>query len=169
MDNTAPRLDTPAWLLDLNGRQHAAVGEFEIIHVMTERPTLFEVPLSPSYCRHALTWQDHIVPVMDIQAFLIEQKKGSQAPVEPTPDSAIAIVAYQAGTDQATQHGALVMRNLPTRSVVRDDQACALPTTQHDGWEWLAISCYDDPAYGATPILDLPRIFSQRPTTKITN
>ncbi len=46
--------DVNAWLLHLGNGLHAAVGELEMIHVLPDFPTLFDIPGSPAYARQVL-------------------------------------------------------------------------------------------------------------------
>ncbi|NJN45168.1 MAG: hypothetical protein HC808_00150 [Candidatus Competibacteraceae bacterium] len=144
--------ETTAWLLDLDSDLVAAVGEREMIHVI-QAPVLFEVPSSPRYCRNVLVWQDNILPIMDIAAWLKKLPGRQVCPVA-------GIFAYQTQPDWDIQYGALMLTATPSRTRVNDNQACTLPD-QPAGWKTLALSCFTEVERNI-PILDLPTLFSGR-------
>jgi hypothetical protein len=141
--------ETTAWVLDFDGDLRAAVGEREMVHVI-QSPVLFDVPQSPSYCRYVLIWQDTILPVMDLAAWLREQPGRQVCPVA-------GVFAYQTRPGRDIQYGALALATTPVRTRVNDTQGCVLPT-QPD-WQALAISCFIEGEH-SVPILDVPTIFS---------
>ena len=152
-----------AWVLSLPGRLHAAVGPFELVHILPTTPTLFEVPGTPAYCRHALVWQDQILPLMDLGA----RVRGTPGLADDTVTLIglrwlAGIVAYRDPDSGEVRHGGLQLARVPERSVVTDAQACRLPRGLR-GWRPLAISCFEHPHLGAVPILDLARVFSAPP------
>jgi len=138
------------WLLNLDGRHRAAVGQGEMVHLI-ETPALMEVPGSPFHCRQALLWEELLLPAMDLAAWLEGQ---------PTPrhQTLAGICAYQPPGATEPAFGALLLADFPRRLRVDDEQASDLPE-QPPGWRELAISCFDT-GDGAIPILDLPYIFS---------
>jgi chemotaxis signal transduction protein len=142
--------ESGAWIMDLDGELQAAVGEREMLHVV-QGPELYLIPLSPPYCQHVLIWQDTILPMMDLAAWLKGQPERREHRIA-------GIFAYQARGDQAIRYGALSLAATPVRAQVNDQQACPLPT-QPRGWKRLSLSCF---ALGERiiPILDLPTIFS---------
>ncbi len=142
-----------AWMLALDDRLRAAVGEHELIHLI-EAPTLLEVPLSPYYCRRAILWNNLLLPAMDLAAWL----RGREQPAQQERKLA-GVVAYQPQMG-AAEYGVLLLSDIPARTHVSDTQACKLPE-QPTGWRDLAISCFLD-AETPVPILDLPLIFSGR-------
>ncbi len=139
-----------AWLLNLGGALRAALGERQMLHFV-DAPQLLEIPETPPHCHQVLIWQDNILPVMDLGAWL---------GVSAAPDELAftGIAAYQEHPEQPPQYGALLLAGIPTRVQVNDDQVCELPG-QPRGWQYLAMSCFthDDQAI---PILNLPSIFS---------
>jgi chemotaxis signal transduction protein len=142
--------ETTAWLLDLDSDLVAAVGEREMIHVI-QSPVLFEVPQCPNYCQHVLVWQDNILPVMDIAAWL------RKLPARQVC-SVAGIFAYQTRPEEDVQYGALMLATTPSRTRVNDNQACALPD-EPMGWQTLALSCFTAVERNI-PILNLPTLFS---------
>ena len=150
---TESPMESTAWILALDDRLRAAVGERELIHLI-EAPTLLEVPLSPYYCRRAILWNNLLLPAMDLAAWL----RGREQPAQQERKLA-GVVAYQPQMG-AAEYGVLLLSDIPARTRVSDTQACKLPE-QPTGWRDLAISCFLD-AETPVPILDLPLIFSGR-------
>jgi chemotaxis signal transduction protein len=142
--------DASAWLLTLDAELQAAVGARELIHLM-QFPAVFEIPDAPLHCRQVLLWQEEIVPVLDVAAWL----RGRRASAVPL--SLVGIFAYQA-TPETVAFGALPLLVPPPRRRVSDDQACALPE-QPSGWSRIALSCFSD-GDRKVPILDLRHLFS---------
>lgn len=140
-----------AWLLELDYQMYTAVGELEMVHLL-QAPTLFRLPKAPFYCDHLLVWQDRIIPLFDLLAWL----EGYPLPREHLM---VGICAYQPQPQTALRYGALSLVSIPTRARIKDEQACELPK-QPAGWHNLAISCVQDQDR-VIPILDLPHIFSQ--------
>ena len=139
-----------AWTIELDSRLYAAVGEFEMVHIVQE-PELFDIPQTPFYCSQVLIWQNRIIPVMDLLAWL-------EGYALPRKHDTIGIFAYQQQSGAPLDFGALPMVSIPVRAQVGDDQACDLPATP-PGWRELSISCFSD-NNRIIPILDLPYIFS---------
>ena len=142
-----------AWLLDLGGGLHAAVGEREMLHVLPDSPRLYEIPRSPPYCRKVLIWQGEILPVMDLARRLsVHEATAAQSP------PLIVITAFQEQQGVAPRHGALLLGSAPARIRVSDAQACELPQPQ-SRWRSFAIACFEHADRGAVPVVDLGRIF----------
>lgn len=144
--------ETNAWLLDLGDGLHAAVGELEIIHLLPDPPTLFEIPQSPAYCRKVLVWQGEILPLMNIAMRL-------SVLAVPKNQMLVAITAFQDYPGAAPHYGALSLDGPPVRIRVDDSLACELPEPQSD-WQRLAISCFRLSNQDPVPILDLGQVFS---------
>jgi chemotaxis signal transduction protein len=153
-----------AWQLDLGSGLWAAVGEREMIHLMSDPPALFEIPHSPSYCRRVFVWQGRILPLMDLPLRLLGQHSLSQG--------LLAVVAFQKYPEATIRHGALLLDSPPVRIRVEDSQACDLPESP-SGWRHLAIACFEQAQQGPVPILDLSRVFLLPPAsasgTKLTD
>ena len=143
--------ESTAWLLPLQGAWRAAVGEWELVHLI-EAPVLVDIPVTPFYCRQVLLWENRILPVLDLAVWLAGQ------PLAPRDQMLAGIFAYQAQSEAALSYGILLLDGVPTRQVVHDEEACALPA-EPMGWQKVAISCFGD-GDSAVPILDLPYIFS---------
>ncbi|MCP5158474.1 MAG: hypothetical protein H6975_03495 [Gammaproteobacteria bacterium] len=140
-----------AWVLALDHRWFAAIGERELVHLV-ETPTLLEVPTCPYFCRSVLAWNDRLLPAIDLAAWLQQQ---------PRVDhhwKLAGIVAYQPAPGVMPDYGALLLADIPERLPVTDAQACPLPE-QPPGWRELALSCFRR-GEDAIPILDLPYLFT---------
>ena len=122
--------DCTAWVLNLGDGLWAAVGEFELAHVIPYSPVLFEIPWCPLYCRQALIWEDEVLPVIDLGERLLGEvtRRGeARAGVGAEIETLVGVVAYSTRPGDAPKHGGLLMREVPSRVRVSDRQACALP------------------------------------------
>ncbi len=146
-----------AWLLHLPGGPRAAVGELEMVHVVPSSPALFEIPLSPFYCRNVVVWRDEVLPLMNLAA-RVTGEAVAQTETIAGIENLVGIVAYQSCSDGAPRKGALVLGGAPARIRVSDVQACALPASEQ-GWRPITISCFKHPDHGPVPVLDLPAVF----------
>lgn len=143
-----------AWLLDLGRGLHAAVGELEMVHVLPDAPTLFEVPQTPDYCRQVLVWQGEVLPLMDVAMRLVARPAS-----ESGSRGLIVVTAFQQYPGAAPRHGALLLSTAPVRIRVNDAQACELPESQ-PVWRRLAVACFEHSDRGPVPVLDLRALFS---------
>ena len=139
-----------AWILDFAGGFQAAVGELELVYLI-QFPALIDIPQTPFYCRHALIWEEDILPVMDLGALLAGHIIHNKLPLA-------GIFAYQQQAETRLHYGAIPLSAIPKRRQVRDEQACELPR-QPSVWQAVAISCFSD-GDRIIPILNLPYIFS---------
>jgi chemotaxis signal transduction protein len=156
-------LESNGWLLKLRGQLRAAVGLRELVHVLPHSPRLYPVPQTPPHARHVILWEGKILPVVDLAAYLeagVEDDMGT-ATKQLSLDHLVGIVAYQTAPATEVSLAGMLLGKVPERIRVTDDQACALPQGPA-GWQQVAISCFEHPAHGAVPILDLPRLFSGR-------
>jgi len=156
--------EATAWLLSFKGHLRAAVGELELVHVLTESPTLFAIPDTPGYCRHVLVWQGHLLPLVDLGARL-EGDRHLQSDTVAGIDSLIAILAYQRSPGDPPEYGGLLLDRVPIRALVSDDRACAL-SPELEAWRSLAISCFEHGDHGPIPVLDVPRLFLSVPVSR---
>jgi chemotaxis signal transduction protein len=147
-----------AWLLNVDAGVPAAVGELEMVHLLPDAPTLYEIPRSPGHCRKVLVWQDAVLPLLDLNARL--SLAGTAVTAEGQGVHAqIALCAYRAAPGAAQQLGALLLRDIPHRIRVRDADARELPEALL-AWRPYAISCFEHATLGPIPVLDLYRVFS---------
>jgi hypothetical protein len=144
-----------AWILDFGAGYKAAVGARELIHLIDVHAT-FQVPCAPAYCNKLVTWQERLLPVMDVVCRLGDTTLGSHF---------IAVVGYQPRQGGQPQFGALLLATPPKNVVVSDEQACELP--EHTpGWAELAISCFDLQGE-SVPILNLNSLFNRLPVPRL--
>jgi hypothetical protein len=143
-------MESIAWLLDFGDGELAAVGRRELLHLVPQ-PEIFEVPRTPQHCSRVLIWQDRVVPVWDVRAWLSPESRMESAPLA-------AIVGYQLRTREQPRFGAVLLVKPPGRIAVKDADACELADRQAR-WKELAISSF---RHGEDPvaILDLPRMYS---------
>ena len=155
--------EATAWLLSFNGDLRTAVGELELVHVLSESPKLFAIPDTPGYCRHVLLWQEHVLPVVDLGVRLLGDRQAKSDSIAEN-DKLIGILAYQRLPGEPPGYGGLLLDQVPTRARVSDERACAL-APEPEEWASLAISCFEHGDHGPIPILDVPRLFLSAPAT----
>ena len=144
-----------AWLLELVQGLLAAVGEREMVHLLPDKPALFEIPYAPVYCRHVLVWQGEVLPLMNLAKRVLGRAETGDQPV-------IVITAFQDHSGAQAKHAALALSAPPNRIWVNDSQACELPDSS-DAWRTLTIACFEQPDCGPVPILALDKVFSLPP------
>jgi chemotaxis signal transduction protein len=149
-----------AWILPITQTVSAAVGEFELVHVLPDHPAAFDIPQAPHYCRQVMVWQNRIVPLMDLaMRFQVpgwepEEKSGTAA------NRVIGILAYRAEGAESLEYGALILSAIPRRCEVNDEQACPLPPWLTP-WRRYASACFrPEGPHSAIPVLRLDRLFS---------
>lgn len=143
-----------AWVLDIGGDHKVAIGKLEMVHLI-ENPTLMQASIQSPYCSYSLDWQGEKIPVADLTRSLTQTPSVSETGLEP---EIVAIVAYEAEESTLPKYGGLVLNTIPKRQQVSNEQACRLPEPEAS-WLNVAISCFSDNGQ-STPVLDLPRIFS---------
>jgi len=148
-----------AWLREVGGNLHVAIGERELVHVADIPNTLFEIPRAPAHCRKLMIWQGNVVPLLDLALRLPE----ADAPSRAAKISGSAIITGYNPAPGVTAYGAIFHRGTPTRALVDDNQAAPLPARPLE-WRTLAHSCFHDANKGPVPILNLARIFLQTPS-----
>ena len=154
-------LENNGWVISLKGSWYAALGQYELVHILPYSPVLYTIPQTPPHACHVIVWQENILPVLDLATYLAEDGDAwfDTWTTEVSMENLVVIVAYRGFGGSETKLGALLLRKVPERVEVTDEQACELPA--HLGrWTALAISCFEHPNYGPVPILDLSRIFS---------
>jgi chemotaxis signal transduction protein len=140
------------WLLHFSERVRAAIGLREMLYVLPDEPATYPVPRAPAHASHVVMWQQHLVPLIDLNVCI------AGAGVK-SAHKLVGIVACAAANDAdaGTALGALVMCRAPERIQVSDGQACGLPDAPA-GWRSISASCFRHPLHGPVPILDLPAI-----------
>ena len=140
-----------AWVLDFGADLRAAVSEREMLHLVSS-PELYDVPATPFHCRQVVVWKREILPVVDFAAWLSGHPDRQAV-------SLLGIFGYQDDSGSAPRQGALILRAIPQRFSVNDDEASDLPDTSRL-WEEVALACFENNAGKRIPIIDLAKIFS---------
>lgn len=142
--------DSNAWMIGLRGDHKAAVGEFELVHVLPDAPALNPVVKAPRHCRQVFLWQGRVLPVFDLALWLGED-------ADEGNDAHVGVFRYRPEPGASLHYGSLIIAGAPRQVLVNDSQACNLPEAP-DSWRTLASACFD---YGGrpVPILNLARIF----------
>ena len=146
----------PAWLLRVSETLTVAIGEFELVHTLTDKPPLFNIPKTPPYCSQVILWEDKPIAVMDLeQRFLTADLTYNRA----ERLGALSIIAYQSLSTGDIDYGALWLDAPPKRELISDEQQCALPQTL-SAWRPYALSCFQTNAAPAVPVICLERLFA---------
>jgi hypothetical protein len=149
-----------AWLLTMNGGRCAAVGERELVHIISDEVERVDVPGVAERSNAFIVWQDRRLPLFDVTAALREHDFANDPVAVPArkSEAIIVIAAYQISNESQIRFGAIPVCVLPERIEVADNSGCDLPP-QSTGWKGLAHSCFRHQRLGAVPILDLGRVF----------
>lgn len=139
-----------AWFIHVAIEFPAALGERELMHIV-ETPALERVSQTPCHCQYILVWEDELLPVTDLKAWLIGEA------TDPSI-AKVGIVGWQEAYETTPHYGALLFSDIPRRITVADEHACALPP-EPVRWQDIAIWCFQHEER-VGPILDVPRIFS---------
>jgi len=154
-------MKAPAWLLTMNGGCRVAVGEGELVHIISGAVERVFVPGKSERTAEFIVWQNRQLPLFDgVGALRFENSAdGSMATEVNSSGAIIVIAAYQHSNTQLVEFGALPVYALPERIEVSDDSGCELPP-ESAGWRGLAHSCFKHQQHGAVPILNLRRVFA---------
>lgn len=139
-----------AWVIQLDHQMSGAVGQTELIHIV-DNPEFYKIPKAPAYCDHVLLWNNRIIPVMDISAWLNDSTVVYRR-------SLVAIAVYRDQNNEL-KYGGIHLSDTPVMETVNNEQACALPLTSSK-WSEISISCFRSSDNNPVPILDVPTIFS---------
>lgn len=139
-----------AWVIQLDHQMSAAVGQMELIHIV-DNPEFYKIPGAPAYCDHVILWNNRIIPVMDLSAWLNDSTVVFRR-------SLVAIAVYRDQNNEL-KYGGIHLSDTPATEVVSNDQACALPITSNR-WKAVSVSCFRSSDSNPVPILDVPTIFS---------
>lgn len=143
-----------AWIISITNTVLAAVGEFELVHIMPDNPVLFNVPKAPPYCQQVFIWENKIIPLMNLAVRFNLQKELK------TNSRFIAIFAYRTAKTGQVEYGALFLTAPPLRSEVSDIQGCSLPTDL-SSWRYYVRSCFQEiRTKKEIPILNIERLFA---------
>jgi hypothetical protein len=131
---------------------------------MPDEPVAHPVPGTLAHARCVIAWEGRLLPLLDAGALLSGNADDwGEYPTAATSSlqNVVAIVAYTPRGPAAAEAelGALLLRRLPERVEVADEQACDLPAPW-TGWGSLFVSCFEHPEHGPVPILDLAALFA---------
>jgi chemotaxis signal transduction protein len=147
-------MTAPAWIISITDTVSLAVGEFELIHILTDPPVLFRVPTAPIYCQQVFVWQNKIIPVMNLATrFSLDISAVSSDHV------IVSIFAYRLTTGQV-EYAALFLNATPRRSEVSNEQACQLPADLIAWTPYISACFQETDIKKAIPILKLERLFA---------
>jgi chemotaxis signal transduction protein len=136
-----------AWILEFGNNYKAAVGGRELLHLI-DAPVIYSVPHTPHFCNQVVSWQENLLPVMDMSAKLSGNK---QVP------KFIAVIGYQKKRGEQPIYAGLQLDCPPKQVFVSDEQACKLPESAQI-WSEIAISCFEYLGE-AIPVINLQSIF----------
>ncbi len=138
-----------AWLLQITQGIEVALAQFEVVHIV-DKPASYEIPQAPAYCKHVVIWNNRIIPVVNLMAWMT----GEAQPAEDI----IAVINYQ--DEHGDYHyGGLGLANIPVLTHVRDAMHCKLPENEGK-WDKIAVSCFKTEFGQKVPILDALMLFS---------
>jgi hypothetical protein len=145
----------------MNGGRHVAVGEGELVHIISDEAERVVVPGKSERIREFIVWQNRQLPLFDVAAAVRDDHSAgdSMATAATISCTIIVIAAYQLSNASQLEFGALPVHALPERIEVADDSGCELPP-ESAGWRGLAHSCFKHQQHGAVPILNLGRVFA---------
>ena len=145
----------------MNGGRRVAVGEGELVHIISDEAERVVVPGKSERIREFIVWQNRQLPLFDVAAAVrVDHSAGdSMATAATISCTIIVIAAYQISNASQVEFGALPVHALPERIEVADDSGCELPP-ESAGWRGLAHSCFKHQQHGAVPILHLGRVFA---------
>ena len=148
-------MNATAWIISITPTLTVSVGEFELVHILPDKPILHKIPKSPRYCEHIIVWENKIIPIMDLSVRL-----GFTESTDLTSKNTIVgVFAYRAEDTGKPGFGAFFMNATPRRCEVSDTQGCDLPNTfKH--WKRYVSSSYKIEENGEeTVIIRLNRLF----------
>jgi len=147
--------------LTMNGGCRVAVGEDEVVHIISGEVERVVVPGKSERITEFIVWQNRQLPLFDVAGALRVDNSAGDSMVTAVNNSGaiIVIAAYQLSNARQVDFGALTVHALPERIQVADDSACELPP-ESAGWRGLAHSCFKHQQHGAVPILNLGRVFA---------
>lgn len=133
-----------------------AIGEMEMMHIIPRKPYFHHVPLSPVYCHLVFLWQNEIIPVLDLNAYF------DVGDDDINDFERFTCIINYSNENGKVSFGGLLLSSIPVRISVADEQACELPDDIRN-LHYFSRSCFYTPDSGATPILNLSRLFSAQP------
>lgn len=144
-----------AWLLPSGGIT-VAIGEYELAYVIAGWQRYTPVPRSPHWCHHVFLWQNHLLPLFDLEIYINPEQQIAGGTNSGSHDI-VAVIAYENQPGETSYVG-LKLSGPPVIRVVSDEEICDYPG-DYPGWDRIALSCFEDPDAGPVPILDIQKIF----------
>lgn len=146
-------MNASAWIISITPTLTVAVGEFELVHILPDKPILYKIPKSPHYCEHVIVWENKIIPVMDLSV-----RFGFTSTLLTTENTIIGIFAYRAEDTEKPGFGAFFMNTTPRRLEVSNTQSCDLPDT-FNHWKRYVSSSFKIEDNKKIVIIRLNRLF----------
>lgn len=143
--------ESNAWLLSFKENTSVAIGEHELLHIITE-PELQYIPKSQKYCQNVVYWQDNILPVTNISGYVNNS--------ENELSDIIGVVAYNDPNSSIKLYSAIDLTSIPKKIKVDDNQQCSL-TNELESWREFTISCFKHNEK-VTPIINLSSFFQKK-------
>ena len=141
-----------AWLLRLPDGQALALAPGHIVHLLPEIPVLQPAANAPAYRAREFLWQGRPAPVID--------PGGWYDPAAAVP-GLLAVVGLSApGDPQGARYGGVLMREVPMRIQVSDDQAVPAERIAQR-WRRYAVSGFLHEGR-SIPVVDPDRLFDDR-------
>jgi len=141
-----------AWLLECDPALIVAVSDHEIVEYIQPQRS-YTVPETPRYCNRVITWQDKLVPVMDLALLTGMRNLQQELPF-------VCLLCYQLAPRQALQYLALRINRTPQKVAVDDSQACDIADDDFPPLLKSVTLCGFTHMQQAVPILDLGKLCS---------
>jgi len=141
--------ESNAWLIKLTEKETIAIGENELLHIITE-PDLYKIPKVKKYCQHVIKWKNQVLPVMNITGLLYNQDIGISG--------IVGIIAYKHNESNTINYAAIDLTSVPKKISVNDKDACELPEPLHK-WKPFSAVCFKK-NNNVIPIISLQKVFS---------
>lgn len=150
-------MELSAWLLNFGKNHRAVVGQRELLHLIPNAFSLVQtIPRTPLHCSKVLNWQNQVIPVWDVNTWLLANERVDERTVSTSASLAV-LIGYQPQPKKMPQLGALMLVEPPLRITISTDQECTNPTASP--WRALASAflVYEEEQLA---VLDLRRVFS---------
>ncbi|MEN9373544.1 MAG: hypothetical protein RIR79_1096 [Pseudomonadota bacterium] len=146
-------IELNAWLLNFGNNHRAVVGWRELLHLIPE-VSLQPLPQTPLHCDKVVVWQNRIIPVWNLGAWLTGghiSDKGKLA----------VIIGYQPQPGQVPQLGAFLLEEPPVRIAVASNQAGETSASSEAQSPWRDItSSFLTHEHEQLAVLDVRYMFS---------
>lgn len=140
-----------AWIMNIDGNLFASVSQMELVHIIND-PYYTNIPGAPDYCQNVITWNDNILPVVDLCNLLKDANSNTMTGV-------VAVIIYRDINDEIN-YGGIILAESPNLEFVQNNQLCPLPDYSSHLHE-ISLSCFESKDGHKVPILDITKIFSK--------